>query len=118
MGGGVLAKDVNDRDSVIERLQAELARTRRNSARATREIHGVVVRDLEASLARLESANRRVAEVQAEIQALQVRVDEAEARAKHAERQQAALRASATWKAGRLVVAIPARIRRLGRRRN
>ena len=52
MGGGVLAEDVNDWDSVIARLQAELDRSRRHSARATREIYGVVVRDLEASLTR------------------------------------------------------------------
>lgn len=86
----------------LKRLETELRVARRWGARATREMHTALVRDVAAAEKRA-----RVAERQA---------DRARKRAADAERELARLRESATWKAGRVVVAVPARLRRLAKR--
>jgi chromosome segregation ATPase len=99
----------------VAKLERELAFARRNGALAVKQMHQLLAKELRTTERELRKARTRAAK-------LKQRADEAEAeaaaatrRARQAERELAAVRASATWKAGRAAVAVPARIRRLGR---
>jgi len=100
---------VNAAEEGLERLETELRLARQWGARATHEMHATLVRDLAAAEKRAGRAQRRAAEARK-------RAADAERRARHAERELAQLHESTTWKAGRAVVAVPARLRRLVRR--
>ena len=78
-------------DRGLRRLEAELRAARRFGARATRQMHAVVLADLRRAEQRAQRAERRVRRLEKEL---------------------AEVRASATWRAGRAVVALPARVRR------
>ncbi|MDN4162578.1 hypothetical protein [Nocardioides abyssi] len=93
-------------DAGLKRLETELRAARRFGARATRQMHAAVAADLEAAERRARRAERRAAEAEA-------RAARAERRARRLERELAEVRSSTTWRAGRAVVAVPARLKRL-----
>ncbi|MDO9455077.1 hypothetical protein [Nocardioides sp.] len=93
----------------IKRLERTLADERKFAVKSTRQLHRVLARDLKAAEKKAEEAERRAA-------AAEKRVETARARAARAEAELEAIRQTTTWKAGRAVVAVPARIKRgLGR---
>ena len=51
-----------------------------------------------------------------ELEKARARAQKLKQRAEQAEQELAAIKSSSTWKAGRAVVAVPSRIRRLGRK--
>lgn len=81
----------------IKRLERTLAVERRFAVKSTRQLHRVLARDLRQAEQRADDAEKRARR--------------AERRAERAERELAELRSSATWRAGRAVVAVPARIK-------
>jgi hypothetical protein len=86
---------------VVWRLDAEVKSARKYGVKTTRQLHKVMLEDVRRAERRARQAERRAAE--------------AEKRAKAAERELAAVRSSSTWRAGRAIVAVPARIKRLGK---
>jgi predicted nucleic acid-binding Zn-ribbon protein len=92
----------------IGRLERTLSDERKHSVRATTQLHKTMVRDLVAAEKRADAAEKRVAGAER-------RAAAAEARAERAERRLATVLASSTWRAGRAVAAVPARIKRLRR---
>lgn len=90
--------DVEPLAEGVRRLEAELRATRRNGARALKQLHAAMVRDLHESEKRAASAEKQLAA--------------ARRRAKSAEAELARLRASGTWRAGRAVTAVPSAVRR------
>jgi uncharacterized protein Yka (UPF0111/DUF47 family) len=82
---------------IIWRLDRELKNARKYGAKAAREMHKVVLEDVRRAQARAREAEKRARQ--------------AERRADAAERELAAVRSSNTWKAGRVVVGVPARIK-------
>ena len=103
-------------DEVIARLESELKALRLNALRATKELHSVMLGDLEASALQVRNADRRAAEAKHVAQKAETQAAQAMNRADAAERHLSDTRASTTWKAGRFVVAFPALIRRLIKR--
>lgn len=99
---------VSDVDLGLKRLERELRVARRWGAKATRQMHQSLLADLRKAEQRARRAEKRADEAEARARA-------ATQRAKHAESELASIRSSATWKAGRAVVALPARVKRLGR---
>lgn len=89
----------------IMRLERALADERKFSVRTTRELHRTLVRELRDAEKSARTAERRATRAEK-------RAAAAEQRAAEAEAELEALRRSATWKAGRAVVAAPARIKR------
>ncbi len=87
------------------RLEQELKVSRRWGRRAVREMHAAMLKDLRAAEGRARRAERRTAQAR-------TRATRAEQRAARAERELAQLRQSATWRAGRVVLAVPSRLRR------
>lgn len=88
----------------IKRLERTLADERKFAVKSTRQLHRVLTRDLRAAEKKAAAAERRA-------EAAEERARTIRARAERAEAELAAVRASATWKAGRAVVALPARIK-------
>ena len=93
----------------LRRLERELRVARRWGAKATRQMHKTVLADVTRAEQRAKQAEKRAAEAERRAKAATQRAEKAEA-------ELARLRNSSTWKAGRAVVAVPARIKRLGRR--
>ncbi len=89
----------------IKRLERTLADERKFAVRSTRQLHRVLTRDLREAEKRAAAAERRA-------DAAEKRAASARARAERAEAEVARMRQSATWRAGRAVVAVPSRIRR------
>lgn len=87
------------------RLEQELRASRRWGRRAVQEMHAVMLKDLRAAEGRARRAERRTNEARK-------RAKRAEQRAARAERELAQLRQSATWRTGRVVLAVPSRLRR------
>ncbi len=85
----------------LRKLENELAAARRFGARATKQLHAAMLADVRAAEERAEDAVRRARR--------------AEQRARRAEDELARLRSSTTWRAGRVLVAVPARLARRGR---
>lgn len=92
-------------DRGLRRLEAELRAARRFGARATRQMHAVVLADLRRAEQRARRAERRAHQAEQ-------RAQRAERRVRRLEEELAEVRASATWRAGRAVVALPARVRK------
>jgi predicted nucleic acid-binding Zn-ribbon protein len=90
-----------DYEQGVAKLERELAFARRNGALAVKQMHALLTKELKKAERDLEKARARA-------QKLKHRADQAE-------QELAAIKGSATWKAGRAVVAVPSRIRRLGR---
>lgn len=82
----------------IRRLERTLAVERRFAVKSTRQLHRAIARDLREAEQRADAAEKRARR--------------AERRAERAERELAELRRSATWRAGRAVVALPSRLKR------
>jgi hypothetical protein len=87
------------------RLEQELKVSRRWGRRAVKDMHAVMLKDLRAAEGRARRAERRTAEARK-------RAKRAEQRAVRAERELAELRQSATWRAGRALLAVPSRLKR------
>ena len=93
----------------IKRLERTLTDERKFAVKSTRQLHRVLSRDLREAEKKAEAAEKRAA-------AAERRAANARTRAERAEAEVETLRASTTWKAGRAVVAVPAKIkRRVGR---
>ena len=90
-----------DYEQGVAKLERELAFARRNGGLAVRQMHALLVKELRRTERELKRARARAKKLKL--------------RAEKAERELAEIKASTTWKAGRAVVAVPARIRRLGR---
>ena len=97
-----------DYEQGVAKLERELAFARRNGGLAVKQMHAMLAKELRKAERELEKANARNAK-------LRERADDAKQRARMAEDELARIKESITWKAGRAVVAVPARIRRLGR---
>jgi hypothetical protein len=97
----------------LTRLQAVLDRNLEHSSRAVRDMYASVATDLEAAMVRLRLAERRATEAEERAETLRLHLERAISRAAHAEQEISAVRASATWKVGRVFVALPGRVRRL-----
>lgn len=87
------------------RLEQELRVSRRWGQRAVKEMHAAMLKDLRAAEGRARRAERRTEEARK-------RAKRAEQRATRAERELAELRKSATWRAGRALLAVPSRLKR------
>jgi len=96
----------------INKLQSELDLVRRYSLRASKEIHGLMKADVEAALALAASLEKKVIEADSRARDLERQLRNAEQRASAAEGRLEQIRNSSTWRAGRVVVAVPAKIRR------
>ena len=96
------ADTATDYEKGVAKLERELAFARRNGALAVKQMHAMLAKELRKTERELEKARARA-------QKLKQRADQAE-------QELAAIKSSATWKAGRAVVAVPSRVRRLGRR--
>jgi hypothetical protein len=90
-----------DYEKGVAKLERELAFARRNGALAVKQMHAMLAKELRQKERELEKARARAQKLKL--------------RAEQAEQELAAIKSSATWKAGRAVVAVPSRIRRLGR---
>lgn len=97
-----------DRLVRIKRLERELNSARKWSVKSTRQLHAAMLKDVRSAERRAKQAEQRAVAAEERIATLQRRVRAAEAEV-------AAVRSSATWKAGRVVVGVPARLKRLGR---
>lgn len=69
---------MRDRDEGVARLESALAGTRLNAARALRELHAAMWRDLRRAERRAERAERRAEELAAELRLLRRRLRRAE----------------------------------------
>jgi hypothetical protein len=78
-------------------------------------MHRAVLADLTVAEKKAKRAERRLAEALKRATEAENRARAATARAERAEAELADIRSSSTWKAGRALVAVPARIKRLGR---
>ena len=85
----------------VWRLDKELKNARKYGVKTSRQLHKLMIEDVRRAERRARRAEKRAAE--------------AEKRAEAAERELAAVRSSSTWRAGRAIVAVPARIKRLGK---
>lgn len=95
-------------DEGLRRLEKELKVARRFGERATKQMHIAMAADVKKAQTLARRAEKKAA-------AAITRAREATRRAKRAERELAELKQSRTWKAGRVVVAIPKRLKRGGR---
>ena len=86
---------------IVWRLDTELKNARKYGVKTSRQLHKVMIEDVRSAEKRARQAEKQATE--------------AEQRAERAERELAAIRSSSTWRAGRLIVAVPARIKRLGK---
>jgi hypothetical protein len=82
---------------IVWRLDTELKNARRFGVKTTRQLHRTMLEDVRRAESRARAAEKRARQ--------------AERRAEAAEAELAAVRSSSTWRAGRLVVAVPARIK-------
>lgn len=99
----------------VAKLERELAFARRNGAMAVRQMHALLVKELRTTERQLRQARTRAAKLKRRAENATAEASAAKRRAQRAEEELAAIKASATWKAGRAVVAVPSKIRRMGR---
>ncbi|MDQ4053818.1 MAG: hypothetical protein M3237_14105 [Actinomycetota bacterium] len=100
----------------VAKLERELAFARRNGALAVKQMHALLAKELRTTERELRRAQNRADKLRQRVDRAKAEAATARRRAQRAEQELAAVRASATWKVGRAVVAVPARLRRLGRR--
>lgn len=93
---------MSELEVAVARLESEIELARRYAYRASQELHSAMAAELEQALVRARTAERRAAEAERRVDAAELRLSE--------------LRASATWRSGRAVVAVPAWILRVVRR--
>jgi len=106
---GTATDTATDYEQGVAKLERELAFARRNGALAVKQMHAMLAKELRKTERELEKARARA-------EKLKQRADDAKRRARQAEDELEKMKASATWKAGRAVIAVPARVRRLARR--
>lgn len=94
----------------VKRLERQLGNARKWSIKATQDLHRSMLKEVKAAEQRARKAERRATEAEK-------RLAQAQRRARQAEAELETIKASNTWKAGRTVVAVPARIKRWGRSR-
>ena len=107
----------------VARLERLLAQSRAHGERGLRQLHAVMRRDLESALRRVRQAEQRTRKAERWARKAERRAHHAErrlanarSRAERAEEQLAQLQASRTWKAGRLVTAVPRRVAKVIRK--
>jgi predicted nucleic acid-binding Zn-ribbon protein len=105
-----------DYEKGVAKLERELAFARRNGGLAVKQMHALLAKELRTAERELGQARKRADKLKERLERAKAETATARRRAEVAERELAAVKASTTWKAGRAVVAVPARIRRLGRR--
>jgi chromosome segregation ATPase len=108
----------------VTRLERLLVQSRAHGERGLRRLHAVMRRDIEAARERARQAEQRTRKAERWARKAERRADHAErrlanarSRAERAEEQLAQLLASRTWKAGRLVTAVPRRVAKVVRKR-
>ncbi len=89
----------------VKKLQRQLSNSRKWSLKATRDLHRAMLKDVKDAERRAKKAEKRATEAEK-------RLADAQRRARRAEAELDRIKASSTWKAGRAVVAVPARIKR------
>ncbi len=89
----------------VKRLERALADSRKFSLKSTRQLHATMLKDVQAAERRARQAEKRAT-------AAEQRLAKAQQRLRAAEAEIVAVHESATWKAGRAVVAVPARVKR------
>jgi hypothetical protein len=101
-----------------------LAQSREHGELGLRQLHAVMRRDIEAARQRARQAEQRTRKAERWARKAERRTAHAErrlanarSRALHAEEQLAQVLASRTWRAGRLVTAVPRRVAKLVRER-
>lgn len=104
-----------DYEEGVAKLERELAFARRNGGKAVREMHSTMVKELRAAERELRKARSRADKLKVRLEEARAEASAATRRAKRAEQELAQIKSSTTWKAGRALVALPARVRRLGR---
>ena len=92
----------------VRRLERQLANSRKWSIKATQDLHRSMLKDVKAAEQLARKAEKRATEAEK-------RLANAQRRARQAEAELETIRTSTTWKAGRAVVAVPARLKRWGR---
>lgn len=92
----------------VAKLERQLAAAQRNGVRAAEQLHAALLADVRAAERRARKAEKQAA-------AAESRASAAQRRAKQAQAELAGLRSSTTWKAGRVLVAVPGRVKRWGR---
>lgn len=115
MSDGAPRAPLSDVEVGLRRLERELRAARRWGAKSTRQMHRAVLADLTVAEKQAKRAEKRLAEAVKRATDAESRARAATVRAERAEAELAELRTSPTWKAGRAVVAVPARIKRLRR---
>lgn len=92
----------------VKLLELQLADNRRWSRKVTRDLHRTLLADVRAAEQRADAAEKRAAQAERRLAA-------ARRRARQARAEVATIKDSSTWKVGRVVVAVPARLMRRGR---
>lgn len=101
----------------IKRLERTLSDERKFAVRSTRHLHKVLVRDLRQAERAAAQAERRATQAEKRAEDATFRAQKLKKRAERAEAELAILKSSTTWKAGRAVVAVPAKVKnKWGRR--
>ncbi|WP_370249115.1 hypothetical protein [Nocardioides sp.] len=98
----------------IKRLEKLLVDERRFSVKVTRQLHRSMAKDLREAQQRAKDAEARAAAATKAAAQAERRLAGARERARAAEAEVAALRASTTWRAGRVLTALPGRLKRRG----
>lgn len=109
-------RTATDYEEGVAKLERELAFARRNGGKAVRDMYAVLVKEVRSSERELRKARTRADKLKVRLDEARAEASAATRRAKRAEQELAAVRSSTTWKAGRAVVGLPARVRRIGRR--
>ncbi|MGA8256474.1 MAG: hypothetical protein WB767_07860 [Nocardioides sp.] len=89
----------------VKRLERQLALARKWGIKSTQQLHRVMLRDVKDAEQRAKQAEKRAA-------AAEKQLKQAQRRAKQAEQELAAIKSSATWKAGRAVTAVPSKLKK------
>ena len=103
---------LDDQLQLIKRLEEQLVLGRTWAIRATRELHLTMGREIREAEQRARRAERRATSAEKRAVHAERLLARARDRARRAESEVATIRGSTTWKAGRVVVAVPARLKR------
>ncbi len=93
----------------VRRLERLLTTERKWSIKTTRQLHATMLKDVREAEGRARQAEKVAARAERRLARVQGRLEAAQA-------ELAEVRDSATWKAGRVVVGVPARLKRIAGR--
>ncbi|CAN5609122.1 hypothetical protein BH11ACT8_BH11ACT8_30500 [soil metagenome] len=99
----------------VKRLERQLGNARKWGLRATKDLHASMIKDVKQAEQQARKAEQQARKAERRATEAEKRLATAQRRAKQAEAELARIKGSTTWKAGRVVVAVPARIKRWGR---